>query len=99
MTISKMLSGWRKKPAVEAIVYFDGPLTKWVRSRHNWQFQDNSGLRIPMSDPLVGLMPRPDEREIVDRKEFRSSVAAQIWVLWRLKGFDISKIVGEVRPL
>lgn len=79
---------------IEAIIYFDGPLTKWSRSKREWKFEDHGGLRIPLGD-----MPRPDEREVVDRKEFRSSVAAQAWVFWRLKGFDTSKIVGEVRPL
>ncbi len=78
----------------EAIIYFDGPLTKWNRSRQNWTYEDHGGLRIPLDG-----MPAPDDREIVDRKQFRSPRAAQAWVLWRLKGFDTSKIVGEVRPL
>ena len=85
-------------PRIESIIYFDGPLTKWTRSTKRWEFQDHGGLRIPVEN-VHGIMPRPDEREIVDRKEFRSAVAATSWVIWRLKGFDTSKIVGEVRPL
>lgn len=100
MNLRSLFSGWPKKPALEAIAYFNGPLTKWTRSRHDWKFEEHpGGLRIPLVHVKHGLMPRPDEREIVDRKEFSSRLAAQTWVIWRLKGFDSTKLVGEVRPL
>lgn len=82
----------------EACVYFDGPLTKWNRARKHWEFQEQHGLRVPL-EGVNGIMPPPDEREVVDRKKFRTSLGAQLWALWRLKGFDTSKLVGEVRPL
>ena len=82
---------------VEAIVYFDGPLTKWSRSKHNWKYSEIAGVRLPLGDPK-GIMPAPDDREVVDRKPFKSVMAAQLWINWRLKGFDKTKLVGEVRP-
>ena len=95
--MGSLLARWRSA-AYEAIIYFDGPLTKWNRSRKDWKYQEQHGLRIPISG-AHGFMPRPDEREVVDRREFRSAMGAQVWVLWRIKGFDTSKLVGEVRPL
>jgi hypothetical protein len=80
----------------EAVLYIDGPLTKWPRSRANYEYEEHQGgLRIP----LKAEMPKPDEREVIQRRQFAHLLSAKIWVLARLRGFDTTKIVGEVRPL
>lgn len=105
MTLRNLLPRWFKRPAAGArarkeylaILYFDGPLTKWMRSKSLNHFEEHpGGLRIPLG---AEIMRAPDEREIVQEKRFRSQVCARIWVLARLKGFDTTKLVGEVRPL
>jgi hypothetical protein len=104
VTVFSSLLRWLRsaeRPAArfEALIYFDGPITKWSRSGNKWKFFEQRGLRIPLFGATRSIMPRPDEREIVDRKEFRSTLAAQMWIHWRLKGFDTAKLVSEVRPL
>lgn len=107
MILSKLLNRWREKLAArsaarkkfEAIIYFEGPHTKWTRRQKDWLFVEPfEGVRIPLHT-LNGVMPPPDDREIVLRKSFRSQKFAMGWVRGRLHGFDKSKIVGEVRPL
>jgi len=91
------LARWTAAPKKHvAIVYFDGPLTKFPRGERNWQYEAHpGGLRIP----LDASMPRPDDREVIQRREFRSEFFARVWVIARLRGFDHEKIVGEVRRL
>lgn len=79
----------------EAVIYADGPWTKWNRSQQNWLYEEHAGgLRIPLD-----AMPEPDEREVIQRRSFRTNLGARIWIVARLRGFDHTKIVGEVRPL
>lgn len=85
---------------VEAILYFNGPLTKWERSANDNHFEEHpGGLRIPLPDVYDELMSPPHVDEVIQRRQFRFEFAARIWVLARLKGFDHSKVVGEVRPV
>lgn len=79
----------------EAIIYFDGPLTKWNRSEQNWLYEEHAGgIRIPLDG-----MPEPDPRETIVRRSFRFELFARAWIKAHLRGFDTSKIVGEVRAL
>jgi hypothetical protein len=90
----------RARPRFVAIIYFDGPRTKFGRSRINWLFEDRSrGLRIPIPHETAGLMPEPHRDETICRREFRNHSVACGWVRGRLNGFDHEKIVGEVRSL
>lgn len=83
----------------EAIIYFDSPHTKWRRSRQDWTYEQHpGGLRVVLCD-LGEQMPEPDPDDILQRRKFRSSVDARLWVTIRLHGFDTSKVVGEVRSL
>jgi hypothetical protein len=87
-------------PKYEAIVYFEGPKTKWVRSRSgNLYEQHPGGLRIPLAGPRGEIMPAPDQSEVIQARQFKSEFCARVWVQARLRGFDHQKIVGEVRPL
>ena len=89
---------WSRAPAkYTATIYIDGPLTKWNRSAVNWQYEEHEGgVRIPLHSE-AGVMPEPDELEIVQRRKFRTMLGARIWIVARLNGFDHSKIVGEIR--
>lgn len=83
----------------EAIIYLDGPRTKWGRSSRNWQYEEHQGgLRVVLTSS-DGAMPEPHVEEIIQRRTFRFSFSARVWVLSRLRGFDHTKIVGEVRSL
>lgn len=103
-----------------AIIYIDGPRTKWQRSSRAQYFEEvPGGLRVPhlctehcrpkegehdtarLGEPLPNRtpLPEPHAEDIIQRKRFRFAFTARIWVLARLKGFDHTKIVGEVRPL
>lgn len=103
MTFRDLLSRRFKGPAAdsrareryEAIIYYDGPRTKWHRAQRNWQFEEHpGGLRV-----VLDGMPEPHEGDILQRRTFRFEFSARVFVLARLKGFDTTKIVGEVRPL
>lgn len=102
MRLTGRLARWFKRPAsepVEAVVYFDGPKTKWHRARRNWKYEQHpGGLRVILPT-LNEVMPLPHEDDILGRRTFKSAFHAHVWVLTRLKGLDTSKIVGEVRPL
>jgi hypothetical protein len=91
----------RTRYRFEAIIYFDGPRTKFRRSKRHWSFKEERarGLRIPIEDSSIGFMPYPDEEETICTREFKSFSVACGWVRGRLNGFDHEKIVGEVRPL
>lgn len=107
--LSKILSrlhDWRasRKSASKkfvAIIYFDGPRTKFSRSNRPWHFQEEKarGLRIPLKSAAHGYMPEPHDDETLCRREFSSYAVACGWVRGRLSGFDHEKIVGEVREL
>jgi hypothetical protein len=43
-------------------------------------------------------MPPPNEVEVLQTKPFRSQLIAMCWLYMRLRDFDHSKLVGEVRP-
>lgn len=107
MNFRGLLTRWRQSQAgraaarakYEVIIYFDGPRTKWDRSARNWQYEEHHGgvrVALLMSD---GLMPEPHGDDILQRKLFRFDWLARAWIFARLKDFDHSKIVGEVRPL
>lgn len=81
-----------------AIIYFDGPLTKWPRSKFCLFEDHGNGLRIPIEQDGK-IMREPDGREVVQRREFKYEWMARVWVIARLRGFDTEKLVGEVRPL
>lgn len=134
MNFSELLDRWRAPLAersaardkFEAIIYIDGPRTKWHRARKAQHFEEvPGGLRVPhlcthlcLPRKIEGkfvqehdymrlgavlpdqvLMPEPHADDILQRRRFRSEFLARVWVLTRLKGFDHTKIVGEVRPL
>ena len=81
----------------EVVLYFDGPLSKWKRSRANWFFEDHpGGLRIPLFDPRHP-MPEPDEREVIARRTFRYQWLAHAWAVGMLRG--LNNCYGEVRRI
>jgi hypothetical protein len=91
----KLAANSRGRKKYEAILYFDGPITRWNRSSQNWKFEQHpGGLRIPLDG-----MPAPDERDVIQRRAFRFEFFARVFVIARLKGFDTAKLVGEVRTL
>lgn len=99
------LTRWRQSLAVrsaarfEAIIYVDGPRTKWQRSRRNWKYEEHpGGLRVILP-ALNEVMPEPHAEDVLQRRSFRHEFSARVWVLTRLKGFDTAKLVGEVRRL
>ena len=80
-----------------AILYFDGPASRWGRSVANWYWEEHAGgLRIPIPDADGTLMPEPDQCEIVQRREFRWQWQACAWARARVQGFE--KLLAEVRP-
>lgn len=94
-----LLSRWFKRPAANsrardkylAVIFFDGPLTKWVRSGST-PSTEPSGLRVPHDRP-------PNAQEIIQQRVFRTRWLATIWAVARIKGFDPSKVAAEVRSL
>lgn len=96
------LIGWiRKRLRADerrfvAVLYFDGPLTKFKRATMRWHFEEHpGGLRVPLNN-LDVPMPEPDEREVIAKRWFSNETAAQAWVFYRLNGF--AHCYGEVRP-
>jgi len=77
-----------------AILYFEGPLTKWHRSKREWLFDEIDGL---IREPHDLAMPEPNKQEVLAMREFGSRRAAHLWILWRLSG--MAHCYGEVRPL
>lgn len=95
--IAALISRAPKK--YEALIYFDGPRTKWTRSQKNWTYEEREGgLRIPISNDGQ-CMPKPADEETLQVRRFRFRWFAVAWVIARLKGFDHSKIVGEIRTI
>lgn len=104
MIAASFINRWRQTLAeraaarYEAIIYVDGPRTKWQRARRNWNYEEHSGgLRVVI--PATPEMPEPHAEDVLQRRSFRHEISARTWVLIRLKGFDTSKLVGEVRSL
>lgn len=56
-------------------------------------------VHAPGAADEPSAMMEPHEGDILQRRSFRTALAARIWVLARLRGFDTTKMVGEVRRL
>jgi hypothetical protein len=69
--------------------------TKFCRPQRNVHDYERRGEPLPGQE----FMPEPHAEDIIQRRQFRSEFLARVWVIGRLRGFDHSKIVGEVRPL
>jgi hypothetical protein len=82
-----------------AIIYFNGPLTTFTRAAVDWKFEEwPGGVRLPLAREDGKIMPPPNEVEVLQTKPFRSQLIAMCWLYMRLRDFDHSKLVGEVRP-
>ena len=66
-----------------AIIFFDGPLSKWLRG----------GQQAMGTD--VCSYPEPDLTEIIARKSFRWRWMAEVWVISRLRG--LHNLSAEIR--
>lgn len=61
----------------EAIIFFDGPLSKWRR-----------GGRVALGGAPSAVFPEPDPQEVIARKAFRWRWMAEGWARGRLNGFE-----------
>lgn len=68
----------------DAIIYFNGPKSLWVRSG-----------KLAMGVPVDGI-PEPDPSEVIARKTFRRRWLAEFWVGKRMSG--LSNLSFEIRP-
>lgn len=80
------------------IIYFDGPLTKWIRSTDLIGMREiSNGAYEPMTGEEGRLPRKPDHREILCQSAFRRKWMAILWAVARVSG--MRNCIAEVWPL
>ena len=79
------------------IVSYEGPFTKWIRSRREWLVVHHDNVVEALEDSAGDLLPKPDEREILLQAGFRCRRVAIWWAKTRSR--DLRNVRVEVWPI